>query len=267
MDDKLALVAAAQELARRNGRAKLSQRDFRRNGGLGDNAADRACRRFGGWAEFCRAAGLSPNRPPHEPIPDDEVFAAMRDAFLAIGGIGARHAFARRFRLSDSTLYRFRAWAERNDPGFPYMDQLPTEPPGPDARSRPRPRRPLAPRTSGEPVYGELLGFRCFVRAPLDEQGVAMLFAVVAADFGFAIETTQRAFPDCHAQRAIGGGRWQRVQIEFEHLSRNFALHRHDPKGCQLIVCWEDNWGRDAPVEVFELKSKIRTLMGAPPSV
>jgi hypothetical protein len=272
MDDKLALVAAAQELARRLGRTKVSQREFARLGGAGGNASDRACRKFGGWAEFCRAAGLAANRPPQAPIPDDEIFAAMRDAFLAIGGIGTRAEFAEHFRLADSVLYRrgwlwpmalfeFRTWAERNDPGFPYMDRLPTEPPAPGAKTR-RPRRPGAERVGSEPVYGEILGFRSFVRAPVNEQGVAMLFALVAADFGFAIEAVQRPFPDCEAQRSIGNGRWQRVRIEFEFLSRNFERHRHDPKGCHLIVCWEDNWGKDAPVKVLELRKAIGRLPG-----
>jgi len=37
-------------------------------------------------------------------------------------------------------------------------------------------------------------------------------------------------------------------------------MHGHDPKGCDLLICWEDNWGKDCPVPVFELKSKIRAL-------
>jgi hypothetical protein len=90
-----------------------------------------------------------------------------------------------------------------------------------------------------------------------------MLFALVAADLGFAIEATQQAFPDCHALRRVGDGLWQRVRIEFEFRARNFAEHAHDPKGCDLIVCWEDDWGRSAPVPVIELRSRVRGLMAA----
>ena len=70
------------------------------------------------------------------------------------------------------------------------------------------------------------------------------------------------AFPDCRAHRSVGKGRWQPVRIEFEFMSRNFKTHGHDPKGCDLIVCWEDNWGKAAPVPVLELKNMIRRLVG-----
>ena len=58
-------------------------------------------------------------------------------------------------------------------------------------------------------------------------------------------------------QRVHGG--WRRVRIEFEYQSRNFQRHNHDPAGCDLIVCWEDNWP-EAPLEVIELKSRVRGL-------
>jgi len=36
-------------------------------------------------------------------------------------------------------------------------------------------------------------------------------------------------------------------------MSRNFLQHLHDPKECDLILCWENNWA-DCPVEVIALK-------------
>ncbi len=43
--------------------------------------------------------------------------------------------------------------------------------------------------------------------------------------------------------------------IEFEAASRNFNVHEHDPKKCNLIVCWKHNW-KECPdyVDVLELK-------------
>ena len=43
--------------------------------------------------------------------------------------------------------------------------------------------------------------------------------------------------------------------IEFEATSRNFDIHKHDSKKCNLIVCWEHNW-KQCPrnIEVLELK-------------
>ena len=44
----------------------------------------------------------------------------------------------------------------------------------------------------------------------------------------------------------------KRIRIEFEYKSRNF---NHDPRKCDWLVCWEDNWA-DAPehLQVIELR-------------
>jgi hypothetical protein len=79
--------------------------------------------------------------------------------------------------------------------------------------------------------------------APLDyepdnEQGVIYLFSQQARRrYGLHVERVQAGFPDCIAYRAH-----KRVRIEFEYRSRNFALHGHDPKGCDWIVCWIHDW-------------------------
>jgi len=36
-------------------------------------------------------------------------------------------------------------------------------------------------------------------------------------------------------------GKRQREKVEFELFSRNFMEHQHDPKGCDIIVCWVHN--------------------------
>ena len=107
-----------------------------------------------------------------------------------------------------------------------------------------------------------LLGFRWFVREPTTEAGVMMLFAAVAGELGFAIECVQPGFPDCLAMRRVGRGRWHLVRIEFELRARNFARHRHDARGCDLLVCWIDDWGKQCPVKVLELRSVVRRLKG-----
>ena len=42
------------------------------------------------------------------------------------------------------------------------------------------------------------------------------------------------------------------IIIEFESRSKNFK-GKHDPKKCDLIVCWEDDWHL-SDVDVLELK-------------
>jgi hypothetical protein len=77
---------------------------------------------------------------------------------------------------------------------------------------------------------------------PLNEMGVMCLFAVLARRLGFVIEMVRSQFPDCEARFEVEPGRWQRVRIEFEFESLGFHRHRHDPKGCDIIVCWRHNW-------------------------
>jgi hypothetical protein len=69
----------------------------------------------------------------------------------------------------------------------------------------------------------------------------------------------QAEFPDCEALRMVAPNRQQRVRIEFEFESRNFERHGHDPKGCDLIVCWEHNW-QECPLQVLELKKVLAEL-------
>lgn len=74
--------------------------------------------------------------------------------------------------------------------------------------------------------------------APENELGVVFLFAELARRrFGLRVERIQSGFPDCIAYRD-----GKRVRIEFEYRSRNFALHRHDRKTCDWIVCWIHDW-------------------------
>jgi hypothetical protein len=90
--------------------------------------------------------------------------------------------------------------------------------------------------------------------APVNELGVMVLFGMVAASLGLQVESVQGRFPDCVARREVAPGKWQYLRIEFEYESKNFHLHGHDPKGCDVIVCWRHNW-RECPedIEVIEL--------------
>ena len=99
-----------------------------------------------------------------------------------------------------------------------------------------------------------------FRHEPVNEQGVVLLFGMLAEDLGYMIEAVQKGFPDCEAKRKIGPERWQRVRIEFEYESRNFHDHGHPVNGCDVIACWRHNWD-ECPkhIEVLELSNVIRT--------
>jgi hypothetical protein len=111
------------------------------------------------------------------------------------------------------------------------------------------------------PAYGKPIDFRGLRHEPVNEQGVVLLFALVAKELGYIVEAVQSGFPDCEAKRQIGPERWQRVHIEFEFESRNYRGHGHPFTGCDVIVCWRDNW-HDCPqqIEILELSTLIKSL-------
>jgi hypothetical protein len=105
-----------------------------------------------------------------------------------------------------------------------------------------------------KPVMGEPFDRRPMTNAPVNELGVMVLFGMVAAGLGLQVESVQGKFPDCLAKREVAPGKWQHLRIEFEYESKNFKLHGHDPKGCDMIVCWRHNWKEcPAEIEVVEL--------------
>ena len=90
--------------------------------------------------------------------------------------------------------------------------------------------------------------------APSHEQEVVLLFGLLLPyiDGVLFIEEASDSFPDCIAVDDRG----RPVRIEFEVLASSFLAHGHDPKGCDLIVCWQNDWP-DSPVPVLELKQVV----------
>ena len=106
------------------------------------------------------------------------------------------------------------------------------------------------------------MDFRGLRHAPINEQGVIYLFALVSRDLGFTVEAIGTRFPDCEAMRRISskkGDRWQRIHIEFEYYSSDFKMHGHKIEGCDVIVCWKHDW-IECPIEVIELSEEIKRL-------
>jgi hypothetical protein len=117
------------------------------------------------------------------------------------------------------------------------------------------------PPLDGRPTYGQPMDFRGLRHEPVNEQGVVLLFGMVAKELGYTVEAVQSGFPDCEAQRQIAPHRWQRVHLEFEFESRNFRDHGHPLTGCDVIVCWRHNWPDCPPhLETLELSSLIKSL-------
>lgn len=103
------------------------------------------------------------------------------------------------------------------------------------------------------PLLGPPMHEAALAHEPVNEMGVGMLFAMKARELGFIIESVQPGFPDCRAKMEVMPGKWQDVRIEFEKDSRGFVEHGHDPKGCDMIVCWQHDW-KTCPRELMVLE-------------
>ena len=277
------VVARLAAVAERLGTKLVSRTTFMRETGI---TIRQIARHFDCWNDAARAAGLEPS--VNTPLTDEQLFGAMREAFAAAGGICSQPQFNRLCRYDIGVYARhwgpwrrvlaaFRQWAAANDPDFPYLDQLPTlaealASPGRRGRRRMRPYAAPGEKGASEAaawpakggrLYGPLVNFRGLMHAPLNECGVVLLFGMVARELGYVVESVTAGFPDCEAKRRVDEPNdvWERVRIEFEYESRNFVLHGHDAAGCELIVCWRNNWP-DSPLEVLELKSVLPSLAG-----
>jgi hypothetical protein len=111
-------------------------------------------------------------------------------------------------------------------------------------------------------IVGELINFRGLLYAPLNESGVFGLFGKVAEDLNMYIEEIRPEAPDAIVRRFTGKG-WERVRVEFEYRSSEFRQRGEDSDRCDMIVCWEHDWA-DCPVEVVELRDRIRELENHP---
>lgn len=94
---------------------------------------------------------------------------------------------------------------------------------------------------------------------PTNEQGVVFLFGRLAPRLGFHIESVQNQFPDCVARR-----RGKECRIEFEFRASSYSLHRHSPRGADVIVCWDNDWDHRPRqfrhLEIIDLKKYTGAL-------
>lgn len=91
------------------------------------------------------------------------------------------------------------------------------------------------------------------IEEPKNEMGVVVLFAEVCESYGVSIVNIQSAYPD-----ALINMNGEYYRVEFEYYASNFLLHKHDPRNCDLVVCWIDDLkDRDFPLTVWQLSSRI----------
>lgn len=101
---------------------------------------------------------------------------------------------------------------------------------------------------------------------PTSEQEVVVLFTLLLPDLPMRLELDEirEKFPDCLAWKVAEDGTRSPLRIEFELYASHFRLHGHDPDGCDLIVCWEDDVP-DFSVDRLELRPLVEKA--APPVI
>lgn len=277
-----ALIAAARSVAAQRASTRLSLSVFCAATGI--NPA-RIYARFDDWPTLCAEAGLLPGEKPPE-ISSDRLLADLHAAIMEAGGFERSATLLRRVPASPGTYYRrfgdwggmlraLKTWTAAHAPDFPYTRELERRLAN---QARRKPRGGVAPaalptsppwRSVGARVSGAPLAFRGMASAPVNEMGVVLVFGMVAADIGYAVDAIGTAFPDCAARRLVADGpggvlgadaRWEPVRVEFEYRSRNFFYHGHDADECDVVICWQHDWP-DCPLEVLVLEDVVASLM------
>jgi hypothetical protein len=271
--DREGMLGALRKAVETRKGQRMTLREFIEEAGI-----DRSdvFRHFARWEDALREAGC--NSATYKPRIDAAVLLADWGATArAIQRVPTKAEFSLRGKHSATTVRsRFAFWSEI----IPAFEKFAADKPEwadvmaliassrNEAQSRcehqkwKRQRSPWLPqpgrrrRMRDLPVYGSPLDFGGLRHAPVNEQGVVFLFGMMAEQLGFLVESLSAGFPDCETKRQLAPGEWQRVRIEFEFDSRNFRAHGHDPKGCDVIVCWENNWA-ECPLEVIALRDLI----------
>ncbi len=84
---------------------------------------------------------------------------------------------------------------------------------------------------------------------PENEAGVIICFAQkIMTISNISIVSIRIQYPD-----AILRINEKEVRTEFEYLSSNFIAHQHDPRECDLIVCWIDDVSHHNKLPTWEL--------------
>lgn len=79
---------------------------------------------------------------------------------------------------------------------------------------------------------------------PKNEAGVVTLFAYVCGNLGYEIIEIGSRFPDAILRNRKG----EIVRAEFEFISNNFVIHKHDPAAVDLVICWRVKGSIAVPV-------------------
>jgi len=217
MPDKKQIKTSIAEIARQLGRAP-SLLEFVARSGISKYSVSRF---FPRWNDAIRATGLEPNRLKVRPE-DSELLKDWGQTVRKRRAIPTKYAYRRKGKCDPRTLEeRFGGWtsvprafckfAKGKRAWADVVELLPA----PVTRTLlskaacsqtnegslssipPKPLQHL--RLKGRATYGNPTNFLGLRHEPVNEQGVVLLFGMLANDLGYRIEAVQKGFPDCEA--------------------------------------------------------------------
>jgi len=273
MSDKQQILDSIGAIARRLGRSPSHSEFFSRSGMTRYSVSQF----FSKWNDAVRAAGLEPRRLKVRPE-DSELLRDWGETVRRKRVLLSRRGYLLEGKHDPRTLERrfgpwsmlpdvFRKFADSKPEWADVVALLPVPALKQEHGSNNDLASPILPKKTrhvplrDRATYGNPTHFRGLRHEPVNEQGVVLLFGMLATELGYMVDAVQMGFPDCEAKRRIAPERWQRVRIEFEFESRNFRDHGHPASGCDVIICWRHNW-EECPenIEVVELSSVIKSL-------
>jgi len=116
-------------------------------------------------------------------------------------------------------------------------------------------------RVKQKEVVGSKIDIPGLTYAPINEQGVILLFGILSHDLKFSVERIRQEYPDAAViDYRDDPNRGIKKDIEFEFLSSNFSKQKHPIEKCDIIVCWEHDW-KNCPkeIEIIELKGVVQS--------
>jgi hypothetical protein len=107
-----------------------------------------------------------------------------------------------------------------------------------------------------------------FLYEPSNENEVRILFGLVMPYLGEAFEELGFGGSECYLDEFSDGDPdcilvvdGKKVGTEFEFESYTFHEHGHDPKKCDLIVCWKHTWiNYPKKLKILELSTFLKKL-------
>jgi hypothetical protein len=231
------LLNAVRDAVNAGGGHRITKRKFLHDTGMGLRDIQR---HFSDWDETLRAAGFNFERP-NEAIEPERLLMDWASVARKLKHIPSRREYEAHGEFHSRTFWNyFGPWGKMLEVFRTFSakhagwgDVLKLKSPLPcrevryskRRRSRAKMRatlkeriprrlsgthsRDTAPRSNGRVVCGARLEIGAFRHAPVNEQGVSMLFAILAERLGYLIEGVRAEFPDCEARKLVGPDAWQ----------------------------------------------------------